>query len=114
MAIWMATATTTKAIVLRKDTRTVGSVAISAKFSRPTNCGGVMTSQRKNASTTEATIGTSVNITIPPIVGARKSVATSRWRQAPSVSRPAGLGGFGRSASSSGFGAGTTAVTAAS
>src|SRR5580765_5376400 len=55
------TATMTKPKVLRKETRTVGSVTMSAKLSSPTNVGGLITSQRKNASTNEAAIGISVN-----------------------------------------------------
>ena len=67
------TATTTKPMVLRNDTRIVGSAAISAKFSRPTNLGGVMMSHEKKARTTEARIGRKVNRPSPITVGARNS-----------------------------------------
>src|SRR4051812_15845625 len=64
-----ATATITKANVLMNEIRTVGSVMMSAKLSSPTNSGGLSTSQRKNASTTDATIGIRVNRVSPMTVG---------------------------------------------
>src|SRR4030095_15182524 len=57
---WRATATMTNTMVLRNETRTVGSWTTSAKLSKPTNVGAEMMSQLKKASATEATIGRSV------------------------------------------------------
>ena len=76
---WRATATTTNTMVFRKDTRTVGSWTTSAKLSKPTNVGAEMMSQRKNARTTDATIGIRVNRPMPRMVGARKIQASQRW-----------------------------------
>src|SRR5690625_3189377 len=57
-ASWASTAKTTNTAVLAKETPTRRSVAMSVKFARPTNSGAVMMSQRKNASTSEPTMGT--------------------------------------------------------
>src|SRR5699024_5046533 len=67
-----ATANTTKMAVFRKEIATVESVAMSVKFRSPTNCGAVMMSQRKKASTREPMIGSRTKMPMPIMVGARK------------------------------------------
>ena len=77
-ASWTTTAVATKPMVLRNETRTVGLEARRAKLSKPTNSGAVMMSQRKNARTTEATIGRKLNSASPITVGARNREISSR------------------------------------
>src|SRR3954451_20712724 len=72
------TAMITNRIVLRNATRTVASAAMSPKLCSPAQVGELMMSQLKNASTNEATIGTSVNSARPPTVGIRNSQTSRR------------------------------------
>jgi hypothetical protein len=71
-ANWMITATTTKPMVFRNDTRMVGLVAMLVKLSMPTNFGAVMMSHWKNASTVEPMMGRKLKSPSPISVGARK------------------------------------------
>src|SRR5699024_7918614 len=86
-ASWAPTATTTNTAVLRKEIPTVRSVAISAKLARPTNCGEVMMSQRKKASSSEPTMGSTTKMPTPIMVGARNSQRSSTLRESVVVMR---------------------------